>query len=323
MPSFESKTSVKSAHSTACLGCGRCGKGPIVTDQEYGEIVCASCGFVVEEYLEAADSFDAKSSILTCDENRLGSNNISPDNKNLKLNRNDKLRLSAREKPQRKNFNDACSSLGFPHDSIRVALHYFDLLHKIRTEQKMERKRSILFADILNKLENGTKMSDIKTSRVIQAMLKTHQKKNQKTCENWITKMSGVETLPAAINAQNCKVLPKPKKLSTPNISFFSIFQVACDHNILVTEDQITSAIAEYMGFVRQVKNESALNACKTALTLEKNAVVKTPANFHDVMMVGSTIESERTQYLYNVSSHIATTKKDAQELKGLMELIS
>jgi len=138
---------------------------PILTNDT--EQICSKCGMVLEEKVEMqylTGTQPHTSHIQICDENRFGSDNISPDGftgeKNKKLNLTNKHILSARQKPQRMLFTNTCTIIGLGADHTRTALYYYYILHDIRTRLKKNASQTNIFSKIVSTLQKSKTLTE-------------------------------------------------------------------------------------------------------------------------------------------------------------------
>ena len=292
---------------------------PILTND--AESVCSECGIVLEEKLEVkylTGTLHYIPSIQICDENRFGSQNISPKGftgeKNKRLNPTNKKILDARQKPQRMLFTNTCTAIGLGVDHSRTALHYYDVLHEIRTKLKQNISYTNTFSKIIATLQKSKTLTE---SNILKSMVSSKHWNSTDDAKKWIKEIIGYNSF------DNISKIKKPKKLSTLNISFLSIYQVVCDNNIRITKDQIMTAIAQHMKFTREINPTSALAACKTALNLEKKTQITTPILKHDILLESSTLPTEKIKRSYYMLSPMIRSKKNAVKLKRELEKIS
>lgn len=289
---------------------------PILTPD--AEHVCSKCGIVLEEKVEMYVPVRQVSSIQICDENRHGSENISPDCFNgegkKSLNTTNKKILSARQKPQRMLFTNTCTVLGLGPDYTRTALFYYDMIHGIRSKLKQNISQTDSFSKIVAALQKSKTMTE---ANVIQSMISSKYWANPNIAKEWIKGMIGDNSF------ENISKIKKPKKLSTLNIAFFSIYQVVCDNNVRINREQIVTAIKQHMKFTRKIKMTSALTVCKTILSLEKKRQLETPVLQHDILLESVNLPSEKSKRTFYRLTPLITSKKNAKKLKQQLEIMS
>jgi|APSaa5957512535_1039671.scaffolds.fasta_scaffold08636_1 hypothetical protein len=289
----------------------------ILTDS--AECVCSKCGFVLEEKVDmgsfVSNNHSNAAIIPIHDENRLGSGNITPpgftSEKNKQINPINRYIFSARQKPLRMKFTNTCIAVGFKQNQIRMAMYYFDVLHEIRSNLKKQCIQTGIFLEIITAYSKSIKQTDL-----VDVMVKSKQWKSNDDVKKWleifVTKSFDVKLK-----------IKKPKKLSTLNISFFSLYQIACENNIPVNTEEIKNAITHHMHFTREIKASSAVSTCKTFLNLEKKMNVKTPTLKHKIMLESTTLSSEKSKRTFHNLSSSITSKSNAVKIKKELELMS
>lgn len=304
-------------HSNSKHSC----KNFITTLTPDAEHVCSKCGIVLEEKVEMHSPVRQVSSIQICDENRHGSDNISPDGVGIyggvkkSLNSTNRLILSARQKPQRMLFTNTCTALGLGPDYTRTALFYYDMIHDIRSKLKQNSSQTNSFSKIVSGLQKSK--TPLTEANVIQAMILSKHWTNSNIAKEWIKGIIGDGSF------ENISKIKKPKKLSTLNISFFSIYQVVCDNNVRIDREQIVTAIKQHMKFTRSIKMTSALTVCKTILSLEKKRQLDTPVLQHDILLESVDLSTEKSKRTFYNLIPMITSKKDATKLKKELEIMS
>jgi len=285
------------------------------------EHICSKCAMVLEEKVEIqylTGTQQHTSHIQICDENRFGSNNITPDgftgDKNKKINLTNKNILSARQKPQRMLFTNTCTVIGLGAEHTRTALYYYDILHDIRTRLKKNVSQTNIFSKIVSALQKSKTLTE---SNILNTMIQSKHWDSADNAKKWIKEIIGENPF------ENISKIKKPKKLSTLNISFFSIYQVVCNNNIRLTRDQIAIAITQHMKFRRKVRMASALTVCKTVLNLEKKKHIDTPILQHDILLESISLPSEKIKRTFYHLTPMITSKKNARKLRQELEMIS
>ena len=165
-------------------------------------------------------------------------------------------------------FTNTCTAIGLSAGHTRTALYYYDTLHNIRSRLKKNASKTNIFSKIVSTLQKSKALTE---SNVLNAMTPSKHWNSLDHAQKWIEEIIGENPFDILLK------IKKPKKLSTLNISFLSIYQVVCDNNIGIYKNQIINAIIRHMKFTRKIKATSALTVCKTALNLEKNTQIKTP----------------------------------------------
>ena len=301
----------------------------ILTDE--AEEVCSKCGVVLNEKIPVTNSFtsnqqpssSSSSNIPICDEKRNGSNDISPKgftgDKNKMLNSTNIMILSAREKPLRLKFTNTCVGIGFKPNHIRLAMYYYDILHEIRSELKEKFLKFNMFSKFIINLQ---KSKTLTIQNLTELMINSRYWHDRNDAQNWIKKNTLEPSFEIATKPK------KPKKLSTLNISFFSVYQVACEFDLLIdteleNKEYIQNAIIKHMHFKRKVKISSAITLCKTFLNLEKKLIIKTPTLNRDILLDVATLPNGKIERTMHTLSSLIETKKYSEKLTKALELIA
>ena len=275
---------------------------------ENGETVCEHCGMVAAQGAPEMDISAPKSSVITCDENRLGGQAInSPAAKHLG-------KLNYREKPLRKKFNDACLAMGMHSDSIRNALYYFDSLHTIRDNLKKDSKKEEAMIEILGKNNGNTKIAITEMENM--PYWKTG------TAHKWLETKFDTDRLPDKLEQVEFKS-DRPKKLSTINIAFYSAYAVTCKSANSNTRKKIIREIQEHMGFKRDLKVESAITACQYALRTYKGVKVEIDSSRNDLMLATRGLPEKARRHVYKTFNSLPKEKQKHKLLQAIVSQVS
>jgi|APSaa5957512535_1039671.scaffolds.fasta_scaffold06227_4 hypothetical protein len=223
------------------------------------DVVCVKCGYVYDHSLAYEDSpSPSKSHIFLPDEKNIGSKNIVPSGKSLpKLGKTQKNILASRSNPKRDDFHKTCVVLGMKPDVIRLCFFWYDTLHKIRTDNKQNLARFNSLFDIITMY--GPRVN----SKFYAKMIKSKLWNTEHDCVQWLK-----EFTPDGLDTFDTPHIKKPKRLTTANVAFFSIYHVACESRLGFSPEKITESISNHMNIARELKPDSAMAACRTALIL-------------------------------------------------------
>ena len=118
------------------------------------DVVCTVCGTVSDEQIQTAPTA-CKSKIIACDENRMGTAQISPSS--ILRSRTHRNILESRTNPYDKKLYDACSILKIGQNHCRRALYIFRAVQEIK---KMQHGITALFSIYQTCKENGIRATD-------------------------------------------------------------------------------------------------------------------------------------------------------------------
>ena len=95
------------------------------------DIVCSTCGRVSDKIVENLDTAPvSKSKVIPCDENRIGSAEISPPS--ILHSQRHRNILESRSNPYEKKLFDACNTLSIPQTHCRRILYLFRTILRIK-----------------------------------------------------------------------------------------------------------------------------------------------------------------------------------------------